>query len=112
MILRLFLRATIRSPWLAVASCRSLTAATGADEAVVQQVVADAARHLPGLLPGAGQQQGVLAREVVSEERAAGQLHRLLGVAAAEPALLFVQGQRRRCPRRAAAAWRRVPIPG
>ena len=65
--------------------------AGAADEAVVQQVLADAPRHLPGLFPGAGQQQGVLAREMVSEERAAGQVDGFLGVAAADPALLFVQ---------------------
>jgi hypothetical protein len=64
------------------------------DEAVVQEVVADAAGQLAGMFLGAVQEQRVLPAEVVGEPPLPGQVHHLLGVAA-QPALLVMDGQDR-----------------
>jgi hypothetical protein len=68
----------------------------GLDDAVADQVVADPAGQFPGLLRGPGQQQDVLAGEVVGDESPAGQVGCLFGVAAAEPAAFVVLRQDRR----------------
>ena len=90
---RLLRRAVIKSPG---PGCRALAQAdlrAAADQAVVDEVVADTAGQLPGLLTGAGQQQRVLPGEVVGNPSPAGLVHHLFGGAAAQPAVLFVFGQ-------------------
>lgn len=63
------------------------------DQAVADQVVADAAGQFPGLFCGAGQQQDVAAGQVIGDVATAGQVGCLFWGTAAEPGVLVVAGE-------------------